>query len=187
MQLETKRLILRPWEDGDAEELYRYAKDPAVGPIAGWPPHTSVENSLGIIRGVLSEPETYAVVLKQTGKPVGSAGILFPGKGNAPMKESEAEVGYWIGVPYWGRGLIPEAVNELLRRCFEDLSRTAVWCAYFDGNTKSKRVQEKCGFIYHHTERDKPCELLGGARPEHFTRLTEAEWSRRREKKKAEP
>lgn len=179
MQLETKRLILRPWEESDAEELYRYAKDPAVGPIAGWPPHTSVENSLEVIRGVLSEPETYAVVLKETGKPAGSVGILLPGKGNAPMKENEAEVGYWIGVPYWGLGLIPEAVNELLRRCFEDLSCAAVWCACFDGNTRSKRVQEKCGFTYHHTEKDKFCALLGDTRTEHFTRLTKADWSRR--------
>ena len=37
MRLETERLFLRPWEDGDAEDLYRYARDPAVGPIAGWP------------------------------------------------------------------------------------------------------------------------------------------------------
>jgi len=61
MELRTERLILRPWRESDAESLYEYAKDPAVGPIAGWPPHTSVENSLEIIRGVLSEKETYAV------------------------------------------------------------------------------------------------------------------------------
>lgn len=61
MELRTERLILRPWEESDAESLYEYAKDPAVGPIAGWPPHISVENSLEIIRGVLSEKETYAV------------------------------------------------------------------------------------------------------------------------------
>lgn len=66
MQLETRRLILRPWEERDAEELYRYAQDDRIGPIAGWPPHTSVENSLEIIRTVLSEPETYAVILKDT-------------------------------------------------------------------------------------------------------------------------
>lgn len=76
MQLETRRLILRPWEERDAEELYRYAQDDRIGPIAGWPPHTSVENSLEIIRTVLSEPETYAVILKDTGKPVGSVGII---------------------------------------------------------------------------------------------------------------
>lgn len=175
MRLETKRLVLRPWEGEDAEELYRYACDPAVGPIAGWAPHTSVENSLEIIHGVLSEPETYAVVLKGTGKPVGSVGIMRAGQGSAPMSDTEAEIGYWIGVPYWGQGLIPEAVNELLRRCFEDLGCTAVWCGYFDGNEKSKRVQEKCGFIYHHTEENKPCAIPDVYRTEHFTRLSKEE------------
>lgn len=60
MILETERLILRPFEDTDAESLYEYGKNPEVGPIAGWPVHTSVENSLEIIRNVLSVPETYA-------------------------------------------------------------------------------------------------------------------------------
>ena len=180
MILETGRLILRRWEEADAEELYQYAKDPAVGPIAGWPPHTSVENSREIIRDVLTAPETYAVVLKETGKPVGSIGIMFGKNGNAPMGEQEAEIGYWIGVPYWGQGLIPEAVRELLRRCFEDLNCTAVWCGYYDGNLKSKRVQEKCGFRYHHTEKDKLCELIGDIRTEHFTYLTKENWEKRR-------
>ena len=71
MVFETKRLILRPWEESDAEDLFEYAKDPRVGPIAGWPAHTSVENSREIIRTVLSADETYAVVLKETGKPIG--------------------------------------------------------------------------------------------------------------------
>ena len=66
MRLETDRLILRSWYDGDAEELYKYAQDPQVGPVAGWPPHQSVEESLEIIRTVFSYPETYAVVLKET-------------------------------------------------------------------------------------------------------------------------
>lgn len=180
MILETGRLILRRWEEADAEELYQYAKDPAAGPIAGWPPHTSVENSREIIRDVLTAPETYAVVLKETGKPVGSIGIMFGKNGNAPMGEQEAEIGYWIGVPYWGQGLIPEAVRELLRRCFEDLNCTAVWCGYYDGNLKSKRVQEKCGFRYHHTEKDKLCELMGDIRTEHFTYLTKENWEKRR-------
>ena len=50
MQLATERLILRPWAETDAEDLYRYAKDDRVGPIAGWPPHSSVDNSAEIIR-----------------------------------------------------------------------------------------------------------------------------------------
>ena len=50
MRLETERLILRRWTESDAESLYEYAKDPAIGPIAGWPPHKSVEESLNIIK-----------------------------------------------------------------------------------------------------------------------------------------
>ena len=64
MELYTNRLILRPWLESDAENLYTYAKDPQVGPIAGWPIHTSVENSREIIENVLSADETYAVCLK---------------------------------------------------------------------------------------------------------------------------
>ena len=67
MELQTERLILRSWQENNAEALYKYAQNPNVGPIAGWPPHTSVENSREIIKSVLSTPETYAVILKTTG------------------------------------------------------------------------------------------------------------------------
>ena len=70
--LQTERLILRAWQESDAEALYRYASNPNIGPIAGWPPHTSVENSREIIKTVLSAPESYAVVLKETGEAVGT-------------------------------------------------------------------------------------------------------------------
>lgn len=102
--------------------------------------HTSVDNSREIIKGVLSELETYAIVLKETGKPVGSVGIMRKGKGSAPMSEIEVEIGYWICVSYWRQELIPEAVRELQHRCCEDVGCTAIWCGYSDGNTKSKRV-----------------------------------------------
>ena len=62
--METERLLLRPWQESDAEALYRWASDPEVGPAAGWSPHTSVENSRDIIRTVLSEEGTFAVVPK---------------------------------------------------------------------------------------------------------------------------
>lgn len=50
--METERILLRPWQDSDAETLFKYASDPEVGPRAGWPPHQSVEESLKIIRTV---------------------------------------------------------------------------------------------------------------------------------------
>lgn len=176
--METERLILRPWREEDAPSLYKYAKNPAVGPIAGWPPHTSVENSREVIRDILLAPETYAVVLKETNEPVGSVGIMFGDSvHSADMQEGDAEIGYWIGVPYWGKGLIPEAVNRLLRRCFEELGVKRVWCGYYDGNTKSRRVMDKCGFKFHHTEEGK-LSPLGDVRTEHFTLLTKEEWEK---------
>lgn len=174
MRMETARLILRPWEETDAQALYRYAKDERVGPEAGWAPHTSVEYSREIIRTVLSRPETYAVVLKTAGEPVGSVGIMFPPGGSAPMEEGEAELGYWIGVPHWGQGLIPEAVLRLQERCFMELGCKAVWAMYFAGNERSRRVMEKCGFRYQHA--GVGVDMLGTMRTEHYTRLTRAEY-----------
>jgi len=178
MMLETERLILRPWQESDAEDLYRYASNPEVGPIAGWPVHTSVENSLEIIRSVLSKPETYAVVLKSAGHAVGSIGLMIGEASNIGLPDNEAEIGYWIGVPFWGQGLIPEAVWEIIRYAFEDLHLEKLWCGYFDGNIKSKRVQEKCGFVYHHTKEDVPWPIMGDVRTTHISCLSKEEWSR---------
>lgn len=179
LTLQTERLILRPWEEDDAESLYEYAKDPAVGPIAGWPPHTSVENSREIIRSVLSADETYAVCLKQDNRAIGSIGLISPAQSHTALGADELEIGYWIGVPFWGRGLIPEATERLIRHAFEDLGCSALWCGYYEGNEKSKRCQEKTGFTFHHIERDVPCKLMGDVRTEYFTRLTKDEWLRR--------
>ena len=176
MILETKRLILRPWEESDAEDLYNYAKDPEVGPIAGWPVHTSVENSREVIKAVLAVPETYAVCLKEDNRAIGSIGLLIGKNSNLDIPDDEGEIGYWIGVPFWGRGLIPEATRELIRHAFADLGMKTLWCGYFDGNEKSKRAQEKCGFVYHHTDKDIHWELMGDIRTENITRLSKEDW-----------
>ena len=178
MILETERLILRPWEKMDAESLYEYAKDDRVGPSAGWPVHTSVEMSREVIRYVLSAPETYAVCLKEDNKAIGSIGLMIGKTANLPLPEDEGELGYWIGVPFWGQGLIPEAARELTRRAFAELGLQRLWCGYFDGNEKSKRVQEKCGFVYHHTDRDKFWQKMGDIRTEHITLLTKEDWKK---------
>ena len=72
MILETERLTLRRWEDSDADNLYKYASDPDVGPIAGWPPHQSIEESRSVISNVLNGKEAYAICLKTDGKAIGA-------------------------------------------------------------------------------------------------------------------
>ena len=175
MILQTKRLILRPWSENDAEELYKYASDPEVGPPAGWPPHTSVENSREIIRTVLSAPETYAVCLKENGKPIGSVGLH---RNDLAEKDDEYELGYWIGKPFWGQGLIPEASRELLRYAFEDLGMNRIWCGYYDGNEKSRRVQEKLGFVFNHTTEGLEVKLLNEIRTGHSNLMTKERWQK---------
>lgn len=176
MILKTNRLILRPWKESDAENLYKYASDPKVGPIAGWPVHTSVENSLDIIRDVLSAPETFAIIDKDTGYSIGSIGLMVGKESSIGISDTEGEIGYWIGAPYWGQGLMPEVVQEVLRYAFEGLNLDKVWCGYFDGNTNSKRVQEKCGFQYQYTKENVICSLLNEVRVEHITCLKREDW-----------
>ncbi|MDO5561114.1 MAG: GNAT family N-acetyltransferase [Oscillospiraceae bacterium] len=174
--LTTNRLILRPWQLSDAQNLYEYAKDPLVGPIAGWPPHTSVENSEEIIRTVFSSPDIYAVCLKEDSKAIGCIGLTRGKASNLCISETEGELGYWIGVPFWGNGYIPEAVQEIIRHGFEDLNMDKIWCGYFEGNVKSKRVQEKCGFIYDHTNENIHWELMNDIRTVHISCITKENW-----------
>ena len=178
MVLETKHLILRPWQDSDAENLYEYARDPDIGLPAGWPPHTSVENSRQIIKSILSVPETYAVCTKDN-KAIGSIGLKLKGNTDMTDREDECELGYWLGKPFWGQGFIPEAGAELLRHAFEDLGMRAVWCGYYDGNLKSKRVQEKLGFVYRYTTEGLELPLLGETRTGHTQLLMKENWEQR--------
>lgn len=176
MEFTTERLILRPWKETDAESLYEYAQDPDIGPPAGWPVHTSVENSLEIIKNVLSAKETYAVCLKEDNKAIGSIGLILNGSTDMTDRDDECELGYWIGKPFWGKGYIPEAAKHLLRHGFEDLGMTTIWCGYYDGNTKSKRVQEKLGFRHHHTCDSVPVPLMGENRIGHTNFMTKEQW-----------
>lgn len=74
--------------------------------------------------------------------------------------------------------MIAEAVRELMRYAFADLNIKKVWCGYFDGNEKSKRVQEKCGFQYQFTNKDKEWPLMNDIRTEHITCITKEQWER---------
>ena len=174
MIMETERLMLRPWDESDAEACYRYAKDPLVGSFAGWPVHTSIEHSQRIIRSVLSVPETYAIVLKIVGQPVGSIGLHF--HSDLSKGDDEAELGYWLGVPFWGQGIVPEAARLLLRHAFEELNLARVWCGVYDGNERSKRVIEKLFFKYQWTTENAHVHQMGETCSIHVYCLINDEW-----------
>ncbi|AMD17223.1 GNAT family acetyltransferase [Methanobrevibacter sp. YE315] len=147
MILKTENLTLRPWDEADAECLYHFAKNPNIGPIAGWPPHESVEDSLNIIKTVFSKKETYAVVKDDI--PIGCVGLLFHPDCNHYWGDDSAELGYWIAEEYWGNGYAAEASEALIERAFRDLKINEIYASYRYENKQSGRVLEKLGFEYY--------------------------------------
>lgn len=176
--LETERLILRKWTDADAESLFHYAKDPAVGPAAGWQPHQSVEESRNVIRNLLNGAECYAICEKGSDEAIGSIELRLNGHTDMTDRDDECELGYWLGKPFWGRGYMPEAAKEILRHGFEDLGMNVIWCGYYDGNQKSKRVQEKLGFTYHHTCQKVTVPQMHEVRVGHTNQMTKEQWEK---------
>ena len=178
MILETPRLWLRPFRDSDAADVYAYARDPQVGPIAGWQPHKSPEESREIIRTVFSAPGVFAMELKETGKGVGSVGYV----GNHPVGVRpdcpDDEVGYALAPACWGRGLMPEAVKAVLEYGFTQLDFQRIWCGHYAGNWRSKRVMGKGGFRYQFSKTEF-VQLIGETRQSYFYVLTEETWRER--------
>lgn len=147
MILNTTNLTLRHWKEEDAECLYHFAKNPNIGPIAGWPPHTSVEDSLNIIKTLFTRPECYAIVKDDI--PIGCAELLIHPDGNHWWGEGSAELGYWVAQEYQKNGYATEACRALIKRAFDELSINQIFATYKKENHASKRVLEKLGFKYY--------------------------------------
>lgn len=173
--LETKRLILRSFQESDAADLFAYASNPEVGPPAGWNPHKDMEESLAVIRDIFIPSDTLAVVLKQTGRVIGSAG--FVDKHRSELGLPSEEIGYSLSREYWGQGLIPEAVTAIIRHAFEELGYKALWAAYYDGNRKSRRVMEKCGMSFRLSRREEVPQMEE-ERLAHYYAITKEEWEK---------
>lgn len=146
--METDRILLRPWLESDAEALFKYASDPEVGPRAGWPPHKSVEESLEIIRTVFNDAtNTWAIVLKETGEPIGAMGYGPSCQCNLPAREGEPLIGYWVGRPYWNQGICTEALQIMIAHIRQTTEIKSLISGHFIDNPASGRVMEKCGFV----------------------------------------
>ncbi len=162
----TDRLILRKWRENDAKRLYEIASDPEIAKGAGWLPHSDESYSKAIIRTVLCEDGTFAICKSDDpDMPIGSIGIhIGASKKRGIERDDEGEIGYWIGRDYQGQGFATEALTAIIKTCFMEIGLSRVWCGYFDGNEKSKRVIEKCGLKFSH----KNEHLFNGLRQEYY-------------------
>ena len=146
--LKTDRLILRPWQESDLEDFYAYASVDGVGQMAGWLPHRDMEESRRILSHFIEGKHTFA--LEYRGKAIGSLGVeeyreaLYPELAALQGRS----IGYVLSKDYWGRGLMPEAAQAVIRWLFEEVRLDFIFVGHFDWNRQSRRVIEKCGFRY---------------------------------------
>ena len=146
IRIETERLILRPWRESDLEDFYAYASVPGVGEMAGWKHHTSMDESKAILDMFIREKRTFALELKGNGKVIGSLGLE---ERDFQEKDKQGrEIGYVLSKEFWGMGLMPEAVHAVIDYCFCSLQWDYLTCCHFLHNSQSRRVIEKCGFVY---------------------------------------
>lgn len=151
--LETERLILRRFRIEDAEDMFRsWASSETVTKYLTWPPHASVEETRGYLQSVI---DSYAdnvydwmIEWKETHEVIGTIGVVS-------MREDVAscEIGYCMSERFWGRGIMPEALKEVIRFLFEEVGMNRIEATHDVNNPKSGHVMEKCGLRYEGTHR----------------------------------
>ena len=146
--LHTPRLTLRPWRLDDLDDFYEYARVDGVGQMAGWLPHEDISVTREILGYFIEGKKTF--VLEYQGKVIGSLGIEMYKEEEFPELADlrGRSIGYTLSKDYWGRGLMPEAVKEVLRYLFEEEKLDFLVVSHYVWNGQSRRVIQKCGFRY---------------------------------------
>ena len=153
-QLETGRLILRPFRMADADAMYRnWASDPGVTRYLTWNAHTSAEDSKQVLASwteSYSNPAYYqwAIVLKALGEPVGSISAV-----RINERTEDATIGYCIGRKWWGQGITAEALGAVITFFFEEVGTRCINACHDPRNPNSGKVMRKCGMKTEGTRR----------------------------------
>lgn len=139
--LETERLVLRAPRLADVKAIARLANDRRVAENTARIPHPyCLDDAEQFIAAANQQPgeATFAIVLKDANELIGMCAV--------EPREGAAEIGYWIGVPYWNRGYATEAVRAVIDHAFGELEHEALQAGARVRNPASRRVLEKCGF-----------------------------------------
>lgn len=116
VKIVTERLVLRPFEEHDLNDLFEYARVAGVGESAGWKHHEDIEESNEILNRFIEGKHDFAIVLKDCGKVIGSLGIKESEEIYLKFfaKDGCCEIGYVLSKDYWGNGFMTEAVRATL-------------------------------------------------------------------------
>lgn len=144
--LETERLVLREWRMEDVEDLYEYARNSEVGPMAGWEPHPDRHYSEEKLKQYMESGDVWAIALRESGKVIGQI-RMYPDENRG--KYVAKYLSYALSADYRGHGYMTEAVRAVIRYAFEELDGIDMLSVFhFPDNVRTKRVIEKCGFEY---------------------------------------
>lgn len=146
--IKTERLVLRPFSELDLNDFFEYASVDGVGECAGWSHHKSIDESKDILKMFIEGHKTLAITYQD--KVIGSLGLeeinLIYEEKYPELKGRE--IGYVLSKNYWCNGFMTEAVKSIIDYCFDVLGFDFLTCGHFIENNRSRRVVEKCGFIY---------------------------------------
>lgn len=152
--IKTERLILRKIKGDDVEDMYEYSCDARVTEYLTWSPHPDKIYTLEYISYLQSRYRTgdfydWAVVLKDTGKMIGTCGFT-----RFDYANNSAEIGYVLNNEYHGQGIATEAVKKVLEFGFERLCLNRIEGKYMVENAASRRVMEKCEMVFEGVRRE---------------------------------
>jgi ribosomal-protein-alanine N-acetyltransferase len=149
--LETPRLVLRPLELGDADALFLYASDPEVSKLLSWDPHPDRGATVEFLEHMIAAREASTNIgwaITSDGKPIGVISLEGITWQLRAWRVDRAELGYWLGRPFWGKGYMSEAATAVLAFAFEQLGLHKVTIGCVDGNDASRAIIEKLGFRF---------------------------------------
>lgn len=146
LSLETDRLLLRQFEEGDFAAVHRYASDPETTRYVNFGPNSEDETRQFLqlrLKEQRVEPRAdyvFAIVLKATEELIGSCGIH-----SVPGKQAERSIGYILARECWGQDYMTDAVRALITFGFQRLSLHRITATCDPKNVASYRVMEKAG------------------------------------------
>jgi RimJ/RimL family protein N-acetyltransferase len=139
--LETKRLVLRAPRLGDAKAVAALANDRRIAENTARIPHpykkTDAENFIGAVNR--KDGEAVFLIAARDRTVLGACGVSM-------SDPAAPELGYWLGVPYWGQGFATEALHAVIDYAFGEFEHAALYAGARVTNPASRRVLEKCGF-----------------------------------------
>jgi [ribosomal protein S5]-alanine N-acetyltransferase len=146
--LETERLLLRRFVLEDAEDMFQYGSDPEVTKYLTWDTHQTIDDSTGFIKYTLDRYEKdetgdWGIVLKENNKFIGSCGFVW-----VEEKNKCGHIGYVLSRKYWNKGIMSEAIRELVQFGFESMNLNRIESVHCLPNEASGKVMKKAGMQF---------------------------------------